>query len=104
MNEDGNSPEAITVALDGEFTLKKADKLEYVTYESRGKVDGQDSVVKSMNLQFSVKPNGEKSLIGFDLYDVAGGFTPPFNQFWSGKSLLCSREPVDSKAKTAQND
>ena len=103
LNEDGNSPDAISVALDGEFTLKKAGSLEYVTYESRGKVEGQDSVVKSMNLQFAVKPNGEKTLIGFDLYDVAG-FTPPFNQFWSGKSVLCSRESPDSKAKTAQND
>jgi hypothetical protein len=101
LNQDGNSPDSITVALAGDFTLKKTDKHEYVTYESRGKVEGQDNVVKSMNLQFAVEPGGQKRLVGFDVYDVASGFTPPFNQFWSGRSVLCSREP-DTKAKTAQ--
>ncbi len=97
VNEDGSAPSSLSVRFKGDFTQKRVGEFDYVTFEEKGKVNGAEAVVKSMNLQFLIRPDGEKKLVGMDLFDISGGFKGEFNQFWSGKSVLCSIDPNEAR-------
>jgi hypothetical protein len=97
VNEDGSAPARLNVSFKGDFLEKRVGEFSYVTFEEKGKVNGGDGVVKSMNLQFVIKPDGEKKLVGLDLFDISAGFKGDFNPFWSGKSVLCSIDPNEAK-------
>ncbi len=105
FNDDGQAASGIDASFDGEFSRVETADAVWITFAKDGVMKAKDpgsadhnDVIKSMNLKFSKDPSsGELKLLGFDLFDGSEGFNGAFNEFYSGRSLICSLTPASAE-------